>query len=111
MNTDRTNAAQTNDSSLAVTAQANHADLPASPTRVEHAPRQIRMYSRTTDHGTAMAEATLCQTHYQEPFITYANVVANDADDVGDQQWRETTSNEEIACVECDITSSWTPQE
>ena len=49
-----------------------------------------------------MAEATLCEIHYREPFIGYANAVANGADDAGDDhRWHDSTGNDAIECVEC----------
>ena len=66
------------------------------------APTSLSMRSRTTDQGTAMAEASLCVDHYIEPFIGYADVVADGADDVGHEKlWAVTTGNEAIRCVEC----------
>jgi len=59
------------------------------------------LFSRVTDHGTAMQEATLCSAHFHEPYIGYANVWADGADDVGPQDWVLSTQNDSISCVEC----------
>lgn len=62
-------------------------------------------YSRVTDQGTAMSEATLCAAHYCEPFIGYANVIADGAGDVGGPDWVDSTGNDAVSCVECNIES------
>ena len=48
-----------------------------------------------------MGEATLCEHHYIEPFISRADAIADNATDVGAQGWGESTGNDCVACIEC----------
>lgn len=65
------------------------------------------MRSRVTTDGTAMSEASLCEKHYREPYIGYANTRADAADDVSsDKTWHDSTENDYVTCAECGINES-----
>lgn len=61
-----------------------------------------KMFAMVTTQGTAMSETALCAAHYVEPFIGFARVVGEGAEDIGsDTSFHDCTGNEELACVEC----------
>ncbi len=59
------------------------------------------MWSRVTVDGTAMSEASLCDEHFDQPFIVEADAFADGAEDVGDRMWHLTSANDYITCVVC----------
>ncbi len=63
----------------------------------------VNLRSVVNDQGTAMTEATLCLDHYADIVCRdFAEGVAVDADDLtGPIQWRDSTGNEAVRCVEC----------
>ena len=49
-----------------------------------------------------MSEATLCEKHFVQPYIDYANYDADAADDVStDRQWYDSSGNDVVRCFEC----------
>lgn len=62
-------------------------------------------YSLRTRDGVPMNEATLCARHYSDLDLReFAEQVAADAEDFGDDQWHDSTlavERGEVACVEC----------
>lgn len=63
-----------------------------------------RTYSRVTNSGTAMAEATLCGTHLDNPADrAWADNIANNTDDAApqDTSWHDSTDNDATACIVC----------
>ena len=71
------------------------------------AKRPYRMYAMVTSQGTAMAETALCDEHCVQPFIGFARVVGEGADDIGpDLGFHDCTGNDALVCVECGKGSS-----
>ncbi|RAV17495.1 hypothetical protein DQP57_00265 [Mycobacterium colombiense] len=64
----------------------------------------MKQYSRITDQGTAMSEATLCEEHFVQPYIDYANYDADSAEDAStDRQWYDSSENDYVTCYECGL--------
>lgn len=60
------------------------------------------LYSRITDQGTAMSEATLCSEHLNGSMRDSLDALASSVPDAGsDRAWHETTRNEAVECVVC----------
>ena len=62
----------------------------------------FRTFSRVSNQGTAMAEATLCVLHFADPWLSSANA---DADAASDRDveglWHDSTGNDAARWVEC----------
>lgn len=64
----------------------------------------MKQYSRVTEDGTAMQEATLCEQHFVQPYIDECNVDADSADDAGtDRTWHDSSENDYVTCYECGL--------